>query len=147
MAVMGLGKGVALYSWCVGSSGILGFFITLILFLCGCEMWSVCIAYISARVIGTVCRLWLGWYLVQLSPTYWLKRVLLPIVITACIVSSCGLLARMTFDESILRVMLTTLSCEVVFFPLAWICVLDREERKQVITWIHQLRDKILVHR
>ena len=140
MAVMGVGRCVARYSWWIGWSGVLGFFITVALFLLGFGIGSVCYALIIGRLFTLSLRLYLGWNLVGLSPKYWLQHVGLPIILIVVITISVGIVPQLLWNESLGRVALTTVVCETFFLPLVWRFSLNSEERNFILNKVRCFR-------
>ena len=142
MAIMGIGRGVGRYSWWVGWSGIIVFFITAALFYVGMGMFSVCIALLLGKFITLGCRLYLGKILAGLDPRCWLKDVCLPIVTTSFIVASIGAIPRIVLEASCMRIVVTTLLCEIVLIPMMWCLVLSAEERAFMVSRISILKGR-----
>lgn len=144
MAVMGTGRGVGRYSWWVGWSGMIGFLITAMLFFAGMGMISVCVALFVGKLITLGCRLYLGRELVGLNPKTWLVSVFSPIVVTALVVAGIGALPHLMMPESFIRVIITTVLCEVVLLPMIWFGVLNSEERVCLASRFAFFKDKLL---
>ena len=132
MAVMGLGRGVWLYNFCVGWSGFVRFSLAWILFSLGFRMWGLWIAIVSGSFCTLIMRLWLGRKLLGYSIRYWARSVLLPIVALIVLSSAAGLPARITMAPSFGRVVLTTLCSVSVLIVCAWTIVLTAEEKGRV---------------
>jgi hypothetical protein len=64
-----------------------------------------------------------------MSALYWLYRVVLPVLLTVIVGGAAGLFARCLLPPGFARVVVTTLMCEIVFLPVSWFFVLDKEER------------------
>lgn len=86
-----------------------------------------------AMVISTAICAWGRVYfarsLVKMSAWYWLKKVLLPVLIVIVLTAAVGRLPGRFLSASPGRVVLTTLVCELVFLPLVWFVALDASER------------------
>ena len=143
MAVMSVGRGVARYSWWVGWSGISGFFVTLVCFMCNLGMASICIAFIVCKFITLASRLHLGRKLVALSPVHWARHVGGPIFTAALLVGGAGFVVRFFLEESLMRVVATTIVCETVLFAVSWLFVLDATERALIVAQVGKLRARI----
>ena len=68
-----------------------------------------------------------------MSIKYWVSKIGLPLTIVTVVVLGIGSTLKFFMAPSLLRVVLTTLICEVVFLPLAWYAILDNDEKKYVV--------------
>ena len=128
MPIMAFGKGVVRYSWWAGWCGFLRFGVAFVLLAAGFGLYGVCIALIVARLVVVAMRLYMCRKLAGMSVRYWIFKVFCPIVLLCIITLSIGLVTRF-LPPSFLRVVLTTVVCELVFLPCAWFLVLTEEER------------------
>ena len=62
----------------------------------------------------------------------WLKSVMIPMFLVLLVCIPIGLVPRMFFSTSFLRVVMTTFVCEFVLLPMLWSIVLNSEEREFV---------------
>ena len=113
--------------------GFLLAIIAWILFIIGWGMWSVISAIAFYAVSLLLIRVYLGKKLVQYSPVYWFTAVFLPITIATFFASLVGFLPRLFMAASFVRIVITTVLCELVFLSLIWFIVLSEEERKFVL--------------
>ena len=60
----------------------------------------------------------------------WIREVFLPLLVVISLSVCVGVLPRVFFDNSVGRIFLTTVVCEILFLPLAWFFVLSRAERE-----------------
>lgn len=128
MAVLGAGKGILKYSWWVGWSGISAVVVSTACFCLGCGMWSVCWGLLTSKLIDVGVRLILCRTLVSFSATYWFKHVFSPICFAGVISSIGSIIVHFLISESLLRVVITTVSCEIVFLPAIFFFVLEPQE-------------------
>ena len=142
MAVMGLGRGVWLYNFCVGWSGFIKFALAWILFFWGFRMWGLWIAIVSGSLCTLVMRLWLGRKLLGYSIRYWARSVLLPVAALVVLSSVAGLPVRMVMAPSFARVMATTLCSVSVLMASAWFVVLTAEEKAKVTAKLKSIAGK-----
>lgn len=133
MVILGKGNGVVYYSHCACVPGFLLAIIAWILFIIGWGMWSVISAIAFYAVSLLLIRVYLGKKLVQYSPVYWFTAVFLPITIATFFASLVGFLPRLFMAASFVRIVITTVLCELVFLSLIWFIVLSEEERKFVL--------------
>ena len=98
-----------------------------------CVAWTLTIMVLF-NSIGRVC---FARHYVGMSVRYWLYRIIVPILVIACVCGSIGYLPHLAMKASILRVCVTTIVTELMFIPLAWFVVFDENEREY-------MREKIL---
>lgn len=65
-----------------------------------------------------------------MSAWYWIKRIMIPVVIGASISGVIGWLPRLYMAPSFGRVIVVGLMCDTTFAMLAWFGVLDESERE-----------------
>lgn len=130
MAILGLGRGVMLYSHRICMAGFAFVATCWLLFALGFGMWSMCVSFVVYSFLMVGVRLWLGRKLVGFCLLYWLRRVLIPIVFLTVAVAFVGAIPMIFLAPSFLRVTIVTLCCEVVFVPCAWQLVLEPSERE-----------------
>ena len=129
MAIMGEGRGVMTYGWWVGWSGIVMVGSAWILFALGFGMWSVCIGLMTGKIYTVLVRLFVGRLYVAFSVFYWIRMVLIPIVVAMLVSLAAGLGVIFVAPPSWVRVIGTTLICELVFLPAIWHLVLEDSEK------------------
>ena len=71
--------------------------------------------------------------LAGLSTSLWLKRVLCPLALLAAATLGVGFVCRVIMPEGLVRLFVTTCSCEVVLLPLAWAILFDTEDRAVIL--------------
>ena len=124
---------IALYKICLGA----GLMISLPLAFCFTQFgWgpnAVGVAMVIATSVCSYGRLWFAKYLVGMPIDIWVIKIMLPIFALIIIVLGGGISVRLFMEASFLRVVLTTIVCEMVFFPMTWFCVFDDDERQFVV--------------
>lgn len=129
MAVMGIGKRVAYYSWVVGWAGMSGFIMAFVLLGLGTGLWGICAAIALSNVVMICFRLYLGKTIIGLSSVHWLRKVLFPMCIVALCTTIVGLPSRLFMDATFIRICITTLCCLVAFGSSSWAFILTIEEK------------------
>ena len=134
MAIMGVGKGIGLYSGWASTIGFARLAIAWLAFALGYGIYGLCVALIVARFWAIVVRLVLGRKLVGMSMCYWLGKVFAPIAMASAATIFIGYWGRLIMAASFLRVCTTTLICEMVFLPMIWFVVFSDAEREFILT-------------
>lgn len=129
LAIYGTGNGVMKYSWTAGWAGIFTVLVAWICFAMGLKMWSIVIGLAVSKCITCTVRLWLGQTFVGFSFRYWFRRVFCPLLILSLSVLVGGCIPRMLMSASLVRVIVTTSICLLIFMPMIWLVVLDGSER------------------
>ena len=65
-----------------------------------------------------------------MSARYWVKRILIPVVIGAVVSATIGLIPRLFMAPSFGRIVVVVLLCDATFIMLAWSVLLDVDERE-----------------
>lgn len=84
---------------------------------------------IVMEVLNSAGRVYFARRLADMSARAWLNDVMVPFACVVAATVAFGLAPRLFMEDSLARVCLTTLCCELVFVPLAWHCALSRDER------------------
>lgn len=132
-AIFGTGNGVMLYSWIGGWAGISTVFVSWLFFALGFGMWSVIIGLSFSKFITVFVRLYLGRTLVDFSFWYWARHVFIPLTLISFVTVVAGIGVRFCLSASLLRVILTTVCCEIGFLPAVWFWGLEASERIAVL--------------
>ena len=132
-AIYGYGIGVMKYAWTGGWAGISTVFVSWMFFMLGFGMWSIVIGLTCSKTITVCVRLFLGRKLIEFSFWHWVRTVFVPIAILVAIVMVIGWTPRFFMEESFLRIVLTTVACEVAFLPLVWFVVMNQEEKSYLL--------------
>lgn len=129
LAIYGMGNGVMKYSWLAGWAGICTALVAWACFAIGLKMWSIVIGLAWSKCMTCMIRLWLGRSLVGFSFRYWFRHVFVPLVFLGITTTLVGCVPRLTMGSSLLRVMLTTVTCLAIVLPMIWAVLLEDEER------------------
>ena len=78
-------------------------------------------------------RVWFARTIVGMSARYWVRWILLPIVILILTCFGIGCLPRLFLSSGVWRVGVTIAVVEAVLLPLAFVMVLDDSERQFVL--------------
>ena len=115
----------------------------------GMSVKGIACSLIVTSVGASVGRLFFSRKLVGMGFGAWIIKLVLPIS-AVIIVSSCvGVVVRGLIAPGFLRLVLTTLACEIVFLPLTWLLALEREERHYAMNGVMRVVSKMkgAVHR
>jgi len=82
-------------------------------------------------------RVWFARTIAGMSARYWLKRILLPLLFVFVLVLFAGWLLQLWIDAGLVRIVLSTIVCEMVLVVLSWLLVLNQGEKELI-------RDKVL---
>ncbi len=108
----------------------------------GYSIYFVGIAMLVTMAFCAWGRVWFARGLVSMSASYWLKRIVLPVISLTFASVMLGLLPRLFMAPSIFRVLTTAVVCEIVLLSGTWLFLLDKKEQEYV-----QLRIKRLLGR
>ena len=139
MGIYSKGYKVVKYSWAVGWAGISTVVVSWICFSLGLGMWSIVIGISVSKFLLVVVRIVYGKMLLDFEIFCWIKKVFLPIFAISFVTVMVGLIVRELFCPSFIRILSTTLVCELVFIPLVWLFMLENGERNFAITKIRAI--------
>lgn len=139
LAVNAKGK-IAMYQTVLGTSLLLSLPLAWLFCAMGYGVYSVAVALFLTMAFCALGRVWFARKLVGMSARYWISSIMLPIVMVTTLGAIFGLLPRFFMEESIWRVIVTTIFCEVAFIPLVWCVLFDNSEREFVLRKIPWLR-------
>ena len=143
MAIYSTGRKLMKYTWAILCAGITSVLVIWLCFILGMKMWSVVIGLVIAKLMTVGIRLVCGRFLVGFSVRYWIKRVFCPIA-SAAFLSGCGgLIVCGMFSPSLVRIVSTTVVCEIIFLPLIWVIILEKDEREYVSSKIRLILARI----
>lgn len=138
-AINGLGVGVMRYSWTVGWVGVSTVFITWLFFALGFGMWSVVVGLLFSKCATVCTRLIIGRVLIGFSLKEWIGRVCAPITVLTVSSVALGMLTKAFMQASLMRIVVTTLVCEMAIVPLAWRIIMTHDERAWISSRILRL--------
>ena len=93
------------------------------------NVYAVMGIVIFFEIVNSAGRLYFARRHAQSSIRAWFRSVLVPMIVALAVCVPIGLLPRLFFAESFVRVVQTTLLCESVLLPMLWFVILDDEER------------------
>ena len=96
-------------------------------------VYGVCVAMLITLVAYSLLRVILTRQIVKISCWKWVKKVVAPLSVMLVLTFSAGFLTRFFVQASFIRIVITTVACEIVLIPFAWIFALDDEEKKYVV--------------
>ena len=97
------------------------------------HIFSVIAAMMCTMMLLSFGRVYFGKTILNISCRAWVLRIVCPVVLVSCLTLLVGLLPRIFCAASFGRVVLTTLVCELAFWPLVWGLVLEKGEREFVL--------------
>lgn len=108
----------------------LAFLLSWLLMWLGLGIPAIGIGFVVCSTYTTFAKLYYAKKLCGMSPVYWLRTILVPLIITFTIALLLGFLPQMfNMKATLLRVLVTTAICESTMLSLAWLIILDDEER------------------
>jgi hypothetical protein len=102
------------------------------LIVAGMGIESVGIALLVGRIGSALVKLYYGKKKVGLSIRRWVFEVLIPIGIVIPITSMIGYIPHFFMECTFLRVIVTTLLCEIILGILAWYLILSINDREKI---------------
>lgn len=127
---------IAKYQVCMGGISMLALPIALMLAYLGGSPYVAVYALFMTVSVYTVVRLYFARRIVGLPVRRWVYSVAVPTSLLFCVEMALGAVPRLALPPCLMRVFITTVLCEVVFFPLSWLFVLDKSEREFVASRI-----------
>ena len=141
LAVAAKGK-IDTYQMFLGGSLILTLPLAWYLVAQGWGFVAIGWAMVATMLICAWGRVWFARKLVGMSARYWLFRIMVPVCVVVGIVGIAGYLLRFVMISGLIRVCVTTIVCEVLFLPLAWVLLLDSSEKLYVSSRIRGVLHK-----
>ena len=120
---------MAMYQSCVGGVVLLTIPLGWLFLSLGGNVYYVGATMVCTTACGALVRVIFASKLVGMSMKEWICKIiapLIPIVTLSCIT---GLLPTVLMRPSLFRVVITTAIVESVFLPMAWLFLLDKDER------------------
>ena len=96
----------------------------------GWGMYSVVVALLISMFSCSAWRIWFARSLVAMSAWYWVKRIFVPVVFGASISAVIGWMPRLFMPPSLCRIVVAGLVCDAILLALAWLVLLDGDERE-----------------
>ena len=141
LAVGAKGK-IAAYQAFLGGSLILTLPIAWLLVAKGFGVTSIGYSMVFTMVLCAWGRVWFARKLVGMSARYWMFKIMLPMGIVVGVVGAAGFMLRFVLASGLIRILATTIVCEVLLLPLAWFVLLDASERLYLTNRIGRLLHK-----
>lgn len=116
--------------------------LSMICILLKCDVVGVGLAYVISKTFAIAVKLYFGRTIAGLSIRHWLTNVFVPIVLCSAISIAAGFAIINSLPSSFVRVILTTIACEVVLLPSAFCFCLTKAEQESILSKLHlrQLR-------
>ena len=132
VAVNAIGK-IALYQAVLGGALILTLPIAWGALALGFGPYAIGFSILLTTSVCAFGRVWFARIRAGMSAWFWVKNILLPVLLSTGGAVLIGSLPRIWLDASFMRVCVTTVCCEITFLPLVWWCVLEEAERRFVV--------------
>ena len=128
LAVAAKGK-IAAYQTFLGGSLILTLPLAWIMVAKGWGFVSIGWAMVITMAMCSWGRVWFARKLVGMSARYWMFKIMLPMGLVVGMVGTVGFMLRFMLASGLIRILATTIVCEVLLLPFAWFVLLDSSER------------------
>lgn len=128
IAISANGK-IALYQVLVGCVFILTLPICWLMMAGGMSIYSVAYSMCITLSMVVVVRIVMVRYYLGVSPKYWFVQVLLPTLASVAGAIMAGLIPRLFMGPSLIRIVISTIFCEMALVALIWSLMLDATER------------------
>ena len=100
-------------------------------------------AVIFMEILNSIGRIYFARRETDTSVRAWMKSVLMPVSLVVFICGVVGAIPRVLMESTLVRLGVTTIICEFVFFPLAWCVVLSSGEKQFLIDKIRLRLNKL----
>ena len=134
---------VAVYQAFLGTALVATLPIGWLLIKCDVGPCSIGFSLIITMVICSIGRALLARRLVGMSARLWLCQVIFPLSLVALPSLAAGFLPRVFLRESVIRVVITTLSVEIVLLPLSWRVLLTLTERQYICSRLRLVLNRL----
>jgi Na+-driven multidrug efflux pump len=141
IAVRAKGK-VAFYFFFLGCVLICAFPLAWALIVAGMGPHSVVLALFFIAMVAMIGRVYLARELAGMSARYWFFRIVCPVCVVAAASLATALIPRFLMEPGFIRIIITSIVSEAVYFPLTWFLILDEGEKIYVTEKIKQFKDK-----
>lgn len=129
LAVTAVGR-IAAYQAFLGSALIMALPLAWFMLWLQLGIYSVGWALLVSTILCAWGRVWFARPVAGMSARYWFSHVLSPLAILAGLVLGFGCIPSALMPPSVIRVVVTTLICEIVLFACAWKFLLDFSEKE-----------------
>ena len=135
-AIYGYGRKVMRYAWTGGWAGISTVFVSWIFFVLDYGMWSIVIGLSVSKLITVGVRLYFGRTLIGFSFWCWIRTVFVPLGVLILCVTVLGVVPMLFLSASLIRVVVTTVVCEMAFIPIVWFFVVSESEKEYLYSHV-----------
>ena len=145
-AIQASGK-IAFYQVTMSILILLNIPISYFLLKCGKSPYYCILCFIVIEVISFVLRLSFAHKLAGIRANLFIKKVLCPTILTILASSIIPLVLHFTLSESFVRVIVVSLAYAMVYVPMVWFVVIEKNEQPVFLNLIHKLTSlKMGVH-
>lgn len=106
----------------------------------GGDIEGVGIGYVVMFSLDNVVKLYCARTAGGIGLSIWFRRVLIPVSIVTLVTGILGVIPSLFMPQSLTRVLVTGIACEVVFVPLVWLFALTAEDRALILAKVRRLR-------
>lgn len=135
---------IAWYQFIVGSLFIATLPIAWVMMKCGLGIYAIGYSLFTTLALVVVVRIIAVKILLDISPRYWLFRILLPIAVASALSAATGYTPSLFMGASFWRVCVTTVVSNVVLIPLILFVVFDASEREFLRAKTVILKQKVI---
>ena len=97
--------------------------------VCGGSFLTLFAMILGVRVVAVCWSAWLSRSLLGVSVRYWLRRIVLPLLLAVTLALAVGGVPRLLMDEGVLRLGAVGATCAATFLAVTWRAVLEPDER------------------
>lgn len=141
LAVNASGR-IAAYQAFLGGALILTLPLAWLLIWLNMGVYAAGWAMVATMVLCAWGRVWFARTIVGMSARYWLCKVFAPLVLLGALACAVGVLPRLAFASSLMRIFVTTLVAEIVLIAGAWKFLLGVNERQYVVARLTALKGR-----
>lgn len=111
----------------------------------GLGILGIGFGYVISAIVCVFIRLYYGRKVGTMSIRFWIQGIFFPLLLCSILAVVPGILVTCFMSPSFIRVVLTTLSIEIVLLPLVWFFIFDLEEKELVRNKITSWRSKFKI--
>ena len=109
----------------------------------GGTVYSIGVILVISICLNSAGRIYFAQKLLNMSAWRWVREILIPLVALIAICGGIAWLPHLWMKQGILRLLVTGVVAEILFFPLAWFVVLVQEERNFITSKIKTLWQRL----
>lgn len=143
LAVAATGR-IAVYQAFLGGSLILTLPVAWLFLYLGWGIYSTGVALILMSMFCAWGRVWFARTIAGLSAWHWIRKIFLPLTLLFALTLAVGCIPQLFLKPSIVRVVVTTVLCEVVLVGLAWRFLLDAPAKALVMRKFGDLKERLV---